>query len=119
MEQYVQEIRIKQWCELIKAANNSGIPRMQWLRENGISKDAFYYWQRKVQRYYAEQNGLVPEAATTKRVSLVEVPLAQASTPQAMSPAAIIRLGSITIELSANAPAEFMESMGRMIHNAL
>ena len=58
MEKYVQDIRLKQWCELIEAANSSGLPRKQWLKDNGISKDAFYYWQRKVRRYYAEQNGM-------------------------------------------------------------
>ena len=77
MERYVQDIRLKQWCEIIKAANQSGLPRRQWLSENGIGKDAFYYWQRKVRKYYAEQNGLVPTATDSAKSNLVEVPVAR------------------------------------------
>ena len=119
MEKYVEEIRLKQWCELIEAANRSGLPRKEWLKENGISKDAFYYWQRKVRRYYAEQNGLVPAVAKTDKVSLVEVPLARQVTGMAVTPAAVIRIGSIAVEISPNVSAEFMENLGRMIRNAL
>ena len=118
MEKYVQEIRLKQWCELIEASNSSGLPRKQWLKENGISKDAFYYWQRKVRRYYAEQNGLVPAVANTD-LSLVEVPIARQTAGVAVSPAAVIRIGSMTVEISPDASGEFMESLGRMIRNAL
>ena len=119
MEKYVQEIRLKQWCELIEAANSSGIPRKQWLQENGITKDAFYYRQRKVRRYYAEQNGLIPATAGTEKCSLVEVPLAQPVSCMGVTPAAVIRIGSMSVEISPNASAEFMESLGRMIHHAL
>ena len=119
LEKYVQDIRLKQWCELIEAANSSGQPRKEWLQENGISKDTFYYWQRKVRRYYAEQNGLVPAVANTDKVSLVEVPMARPATGMAVTAAAVIRIGSIAVEISPNASAEFMERLGRMIRNAL
>ena len=119
MEKYVQEIRLKQWCELIEAANRSGLPRKQWLQENGISKDAFYYWQRKVRRYYAEQNGLMPAVGNTDKVSLVEVPLARPTPGISAGPAAVIRIGNMAVEISPNASGEFMERLGRMIRNAL
>ena len=119
MEKYVQEIRLKQWCELIEAANSSGLPRKQWLKENGISRDAFYYWLRKVRRYYAEQNGLVPSAANTGKGSLVEVPLARPTSGMGVTPAAVIRIGSMSVEISPNVSGEFMENLGRMIHHAL
>ena len=120
MERYVQDIRLKQWCEVIKAANQSGLPRHQWLSENGIGKDAFYYWQRKVRKYYAEQNGLVPTATDSAKSNLVEVPVARSSVNRMeVSPAAVIRIGSMSVEISPDATAEFMESLGRMIHNAL
>ena len=119
MEKYVQDIRLKQWCELIEAANSSGQPRKEWLQENGISKETFYYWQRKVRRYYAEQNGLVQVATSIDKVSLVEVPMAQARPGVSVAPAAIIRIGSMAVEISPNASGEFMESLGRMIRNAL
>ena len=120
MEKYVQDIRLKQWSELIEAANSSGLPRKVWLEENRISKDAFYYWQRKVRKYYAELKGLVPASANTDSAKLVEVPIARSATGSiTMAPAAVIRIGSMAVEISPSATAEFMEGLGRMIRNAL
>lgn len=94
---------------------------MQWLKENNITKDAFYYWLHKVRAYWAEQQGLVPaEKAESKDQKLVEVPVVKPVVSQNdVSPAAIIRIGSMSIEINASATSEFMEGIGRMIHNAL
>lgn len=120
MEKYVQEIRIKQWSELIESANNSLLTRKQWLEKNGISKDAFYYWLRKVRKYYAEQNGLIPTTEDSKTMSLVEVPIAHVpKNATTQTTAAIIRVGNMTIEINSEASTEFMENLGRMIRNAL
>ena len=107
MEKYVQDIRLQQWAEIIDAANKSGQTRKQWLAENGITKDAFYYCQKKVRKQYAEQNGLV------------EVPVCRASGCSSTAAAAVIRIGGMSVEISSSASAEFMENLGRMIRNAL
>lgn len=116
MDKYVMDIRIQQWAKIIQAANDSGLPRAQWLAENGITRDAFYYWQKKVRTYYAEQSGII----NTGETALVEVPVV--STVPAVhkqEPAAVINVGAIKIEVSPEASAVFMENLGRMIRNAL
>ena len=119
MEKYVQDIRLQQWAEIIDAANKSGQSRKQWLSENGISKDAFYYWQKKVRKHYAGQNGLVPAAGDGNHAGLVEVPVYRGAVGCQVIPAAIIRVGSMSVEINPSAPAEFMENLGRVIRNAL
>lgn len=121
MEKYVQDIRLQQWCGIIEAANKSKVSRKQWLDENGITRDAFYYWQRKVRKYYAQKNGLIPaDASDSEKCCMVELPVAYATgNNKDSAPAAIIRIGNMSIEISPKATAEFMENLGRMIHNAL
>lgn len=121
MEKYVQDIRLQEWSKIIAAANESGIPRMQWLEENNITKDTFYYWLKKVRKYWAEQQGLVPASKDEPNNNkLVEVPVAKATAKRMEDqPAAIIRIGSMSIEISSVATPEFMEGLGRMIRNAL
>lgn len=120
MEKYVQDVRIKQWSEIIEAANSSPLPRREWLKANGISKDAFYYWQRKVRKAYAEEKGLVPRSSGAGSSSLVEIPVIRERTNAPLqTAAAVIRVGGITVEVSSLASAEFMENLGRMIRNAL
>ena len=43
-------IRIQQWVKLLQMANESGLSRRDWCKENDISENAFYYWQRKLRR---------------------------------------------------------------------
>ena len=120
MEKFVRDIRIKQWAEIIESANKSCLTRRQWLAENGISKDAFYYWQRKVRKFYAEQSGLLSLSSECKGSELIEVPVAvRTGASSTMMPAAVIRIGNMSVEISSSASAEFMENLGRMIHNAL
>ena len=40
--------RVQHWITLVIQANNCGKTKIQWCRENGISRDQFYYWQRKI-----------------------------------------------------------------------
>ena len=129
MENYVKEIRLQEWEKLISAANNSGIPRSQWLKENHITKDAFYYWNRKVRKHLAEQTGIDTTSKDKKGTSksevssvpsLVEIPLAApVNRSMPIHPAAVINIGSMSISIASNASAEFMENLGRMLHNAL
>lgn len=119
MEKYVQDIRLQQWSELINSANKSGLSRKEWLEQNGISKDAFYYWQRKVRKYYAERKGLLPAVQEASTGKLVEVPVARVAMSPLQMSAAVIRIGNLSVEVSPNASAEFMENLGRMIRNAL
>ena len=126
MEQYVHNVKLQHWIKLIEDANTSCLSRHEWLEANGITKDAFYYWQRKVRRYYAEQYGMIPSSAGDgKGYGVVEVPIAT-STPKALVTyenetvtAATVHIGNMTIEINSAATSEFMESLGRMIKNAI
>ena len=43
-----QWARIQHWTTQVIKANNCGKTKTEWCRENGISKDQFYYRQRKI-----------------------------------------------------------------------
>ena len=116
MDKYVMDIRIQQWAKIIQTAKDSGLPKARWLAENGITKDAFYYWQKKVRRYYAEQSGLI----NTGENALIEVPVVSTvPSVHKREPAAVINVGAIKIKVSPEASAVFMENLVRRIRNAL
>lgn len=124
LEKYIEEMRLKQWANVIRSANESRLPRTVWLEQNGIPRYTFYYWLNKVRTQYAEQNGLIPIEKEKNHISernLVEVPIVQSDTIKKddMVPAAIIHIDRIYVEISPTASAEFLDNLGRMIHNAL
>lgn len=124
LEKYIEEMRLRQWANVIRSANESRLPRTVWLEQNGIPRYTFYYWLNKVRTQYAEQNGLIPIEKEKNHVTernLVEVPIVQSDTIKKddMVPAAIIHIDRIYVEISPTASAEFLDNLGRMIHNAL
>ena len=39
---------LKKWAAIIKECRSSGMKIFQWLEMNNISKDQYYYWQKKL-----------------------------------------------------------------------
>lgn len=40
------DLRVEKWRQIILEANNSDIPKIQYMREHNLSENSFYYWQR-------------------------------------------------------------------------
>ena len=55
MDQEVNIIRIENWKRLILEANNSGLSKTEWCRQNNISSKTFFYWQRKIRLMEAQK----------------------------------------------------------------
>ena len=124
MDQKVSEFKLQEWAKIIAAANASNMKRKDWLAANNITKDAFYYWQRKVQKKILDNTSsdsslMLPQSGNE---SLVEVPISPApikAPSGATNVGAVLYLGKLRIDLSNNASPEFIENIGRMIHHAL
>ena len=56
MDQEVNIIRIENWKRLILEANNSGLSKTEWCRQNNISSKTFFYWQSVGQRIEGDAN---------------------------------------------------------------
>lgn len=37
------EVRLKQWAEMVRQRNESGLNVSQWCRQNGINQKTYYY----------------------------------------------------------------------------
>ncbi len=80
--------------------------RTRIFTENDISEKSYYYWLRKIRREVCEQEGLL-EVTNPSDLSFVEIAVKTAldtapvpTVPAAMTPAAVIRSGCLTLELS-------------------
>ena len=52
MDNIKHEVRIANWKEIITKCNNcaEGMTAAQWREENGIPRDHYYYWLRRVRK---------------------------------------------------------------------
>ena len=99
MDQLTHTVRRSNWINIIRHCQDrpAGTTAKQWLAENDISEKSYYYWLRKIRREVCEQEGL-QEVTNPSTLSFVETPVP--TIPAAMTPAAVIRSGRLTLELS-------------------
>jgi len=118
------ELKIAQWSDVIRKAGESGMPVRRWLTQNNISKDAYYYWLRKIKRA-SKESGVkpfvelsVPEdkdpdtSYTADPVPVLQVlPVPEAGQEPSFLPVAGIRVRNMTIDIYPEASAGFLSEL--------
>ena len=87
MDQITHKVRLEHWKRIIEecAGRPEDQTARQWLTEHGITKDQYYYWQRRVRqaeydKRIIQQPALTPERAPaaldrTEDITFAEIPL--------------------------------------------
>ena len=104
MDQLTHNVRRNSWLNIITECQQrpTGVTTKQWLAENGIKEKAYYYWLRKFRREAGEQTNL-PAVTAPAELAFAEIsiPVPAPEKPVESSNAvAVIRTGSITLEVS-------------------
>lgn len=127
MDKSTHEIRLAQWKQIIEECQNrpEGQSAKQWLNENQIKKDAYYYWQRKIrQNIYKQLNGnnTLPSVKVKKNdpISFTEISLESLVTAEnnaeSFKPAALIKTKRVTIALSDNISDRLLNRILEVTH---
>lgn len=111
VNQLTKEIRYNKWAEIVLAANNSGMTRAEFCKQNGINRKTFYYYQSKIRQ------SLGNSMASTEDVTFVEVPVVAEKTSAIA--VAVIHIGNVSIDINDSISESTLMSIGRMIRNAL
>ena len=110
MDNITHEVRIANWKEIITKCNDraEGMTAAQWLEENDIPRDRYYYWLRKVRKEsitQTDQNALTKTKQNCPTVTFAEVPVVDTRTSYdtcGFIPDAVIKTDNVTIALSNN-----------------
>ena len=97
-----QQQKLGEWAERVSACRNSGQSVKTWCRENGVSEQTYYRWQRRL--YGLAQN--------QQENRFAEV------TPQAMNRSGIavtVQLGSMELAIHNGADAATVEAVLRAV----
>lgn len=117
MDQSTYEVRLAQWTEIVQAATTrpADILLKDWLCDNGISKDQYYYWQRKVRAHAYDSMQKATNNTSVSTVAFAEVPMSLNYSGAIVlgiqhdaSPAAVINIRGISISLFSNASSELI-----------
>ena len=101
---------------MIKAYEESGMSLRDWLQQNNVSKDKYYYWRRKLRDRQLDE---IISGTEVQEVTFTEITRQESAIPkiseQAMTTAAVVKVSGIEIRISDAASSAFI---GRLIEAA-
>lgn len=98
MNKEAKELRLAQWAGIIKEQKQSGLTVKAWCSQNGITKDAYYYWQQKLRKEVYE--AIKPQESLFAPVPN-EVMLEQPAMSDHRSMTSLtLRKGNVTVEIA-------------------
>lgn len=113
-------VRLQYWQQRIDEFNSSGMILREWLEQNNITKDTYYYWLRKCrtasfENLPAEVKSQLPEEINSQLSASVAKPklkkLEVTSPFPNMQAAVIVRLPYATIEVTNDAAQRTVEAV--------
>ena len=107
-QKVAKEFRLNQWSQIIKARNESGKTIKEFCADTGISKNAYFYWQRKLREVSCEE--LVKKDEITEIVPEGWIRLDQAK-PQYADDGILIEINSCHITVNGNTDLELLKKV--------
>ena len=104
-----------EWAAIIKDCKSSGQKVDIYCEQHGLSRDAYYYWLRKVKEAALIQTGFVELPALTSEQSSAKTIKKGTS---AFETQMIIRINEIELCVNENSPSELISRMMEIIHHA-
>lgn len=111
------QYRLGQWTEIVRQCRSSGQPVAVWCAENNISITSYYYRLRRIREAACEA---LPSLSANHSMVPVDIPVHNVeadSSNQASSSDIVVRMGSVTLEISNNASATLIEATLRALQH--
>ncbi len=105
------QIRMQNWVAIIRDQKSSGLTIKEYCREHQISRNAYFYWLRKIRRTALESSGC----------SFTEVPLPgiwQETVSPQFSPQLTIRFGKSLISVNGDTPKSLLSMVCEVLSDA-
>ena len=114
---------LTKWAAIIKECRSSGMKILEWLEINNVSRDQYYYWQRKhkencldtlekQQTTFVELPVIQEKPSTTElTISHDECEIRNTEDASDNAVAAVIKTNGITFELNNKATSVFIKNL--------
>lgn len=102
------QIRIAEWTAIIKDCKASGMKVDDYCQQHDISRDAYYYWLRKVKTAALQQAGFVELPMAENKPALTDDFTAQL----------VIKAGGNEIRINNETPTELIAKVLEVIRHA-
>lgn len=111
------QLSLEKWADIIRQQQASGLTINQWVTENNIRRDAFFYWKSKLKDTVIDSvtsAGFVelPVAPIqTESIPVVKLVQPTPSTETSVETVATMNIGTSVINIYGNASQEFLRNL--------
>lgn len=107
------QLQLQKWTTIIQEYRSSGMKLKDWLYENNISKDQYYYWQRKLkmEAIKCTMPTFVDVSEVSQPPAVVEPQNFTEAQDNNSEPAAVIRFEKCSIEINNSASVEIIRNL--------
>jgi hypothetical protein len=117
MRKVTREVRLERWAEILRERQASGKSITAWCEANGMDRQRYFYWQRKLRGLACEalakrEGGAVEgttEFAEYRPMEIAAVAMTE-GTREAACPAIVIHLALGKMEIYSGADRETIDS---------
>lgn len=114
------QIRTKQWASIIQDCRSSGLKVDDYCEQHSLSRNAYYYWQRKVKEAALSQAGFVEiQAETLKAETLkAETGLADSPSGSPFFPQTVLSVNGGSVGINQDTPIPLLSQVLGVIRHA-
>lgn len=105
-----RQIRLAEWANVIHDRTDSGLTVDVYCEQHGLSRDAYYYWLRKVKLAALQQTGFV---GLSQPAEWETIPTNQEDPAQLT-----VRIRDAELTISSNTPTELIARVVTVIRSA-
>ena len=96
------QLLISKWTAIISECRNSGMQVKDWLDQNQVSRDQYYYWNKKLKNLCLE----------SIQPAFVELPVpVETTSTNRTDKVATVKVGKASIDIFESASAEFLRKL--------
>ena len=118
LREVTREVRLQQWCALLREQQDSGQSIRFWCMENGVVEKTFHYWKRRLREAAYEQLTEYQATAGKSDVAFSEVRLITAPSEEAEAgttgPSQLhLEIGGVRFRADSGYPADKLAELLR------
>lgn len=102
-----QQYRLSQWAQRLHERQLSGLSITAWCEINGVSRNTYFYWQKRLRESACEELALRTGTAVTAAPTFAEVKMQIPESPGAV----VVRLNGAEIEIKEGTSSELVENV--------
>ncbi len=121
--QVTHQAKLDRWTGILKEQNSSGLSVKDWCSQNGISRDQFFYWKRKLKESVLESAlpDIVPVTLPTPSPDRTScTTCTTCATPKIPDTNFLARIiiQDVSIELGSGASEQLISGIIKAVRNA-